>query len=299
MSAPTIAILIVNWNGLEDTLLCLDALYASEENNFEVFLVDNGSEISPEEMIASRFPKVHYIASKSNLGFAAGNNLAMTPILERNFTYLLLLNNDTLVSPGFLSPLYQTLEQNDQLNAVQPCIYFIDQPNQIWSAGGKWNKWMGDAQTITQRPSQSLFYHCDWLTGCAMLIRTTALKHTGGFNPQFFAYYEDVDLSFRLNKNKNQLAVVPNSVIWHKAGGSVRMADNKEGNLSPLVHFWNWRNRIWIMKKYQPTLLLLVNAFLLIPQFLLTCLYFIARRRWSKLNHTYKGFRDGLRDSIN
>jgi len=77
------------------------------------------------------------------------------------------------------------------------------------------------------------------------------------------------------------------------------MADNKEGNLSPLVHFWNWRNRIWIMKKYQPTLLLLVNAVLLIPQFLLTCLYFIARRRWSKLNHTYKGFRDGLRDSIN
>jgi GT2 family glycosyltransferase len=158
---------------------------------------------------------------------------------------------------------------------------------------------MGDAQTIAERPIENLFYNCDWLTGCAMLIRTTTLKHTGGFNPKFFAYYEDVDLSFRLNKNKNQLAVVPNSVIWHKAGGSVHKANNKEGNLSPLVHFWNWRNRIWVMKKYQPALLVLVNAFLLVPIFLFTCVYFIVRGRWNKLKLTCKGFWDGLSYSIN
>ena len=299
MSAPTIAILLINWNGLDDTLLCLETLYACEANNFEIFLVDNGSEIAPEKIITARFPKVHYIASELNLGFAAGNNLAIETILERNFTYLLFLNNDTLVSPGFLGPLYQALEDNPQLNAVQPCIFFKNNPHQIWSAGGKWNKWTGDAETITNIPRQNSLIQRDWLTGCAMMVRITALKHIGGFNPHFFAYYEDVELSFRLNENKNQLAFVPNSVIWHKVGGSVHLADTMEGSLNPMVHYWNWRNRIWVMKKYQPALLLLVNAFLLVPTFLFTCVYFIVRGRWNKLKLTCKGFWDGLSYSIN
>jgi GT2 family glycosyltransferase len=299
MSAPTIAILIINWNGLDDTLQCLDALYACEENNFEVFLVDNASEISPEKIITARFQKVHYIASESNLGFAGGNNLAIKTVLELGFTYILFLNNDTLTSPDFLSPLCQALEKNPQLNAVQPCIYFAHKPDQIWSAGGKWNKWKGDAETITKIPSQNELYQLDWLTGCAMMVRATALKHTGGFNPQFFAYYEDVELSFRLNENKNQLALVANSVIWHKVGGSVHLVDNTEGNLYPMVHFWNWRNRIWVMKKYQPTMLLLVNTFILIPKFIFACIYFIVRGRYNKLKLTCKGFWAGLRFSIN
>jgi GT2 family glycosyltransferase len=108
-----------------------------------------------------------------------------------------------------------------------------------------------------------------------------------------------VELSFRLNENKNQLAMVPNSIIWHKVGGSVHKSNTKEGNLNPLVHFWNWRNRIWVMKKYQSPLLLILNSLFLIPQFLFTCLYFIARGRWIKLKLTFKGFIEGIRYSIN
>jgi hypothetical protein len=81
-------------------------------------------------------------------------------------------------------------------------------------------------------------------------------------------------------------------------GGSVH-TPNKEGNLNPMVHYWNWRNRIWVMKKYQSPLLLLFNLILLIPKFIFTCSYFIARGRWNKLKLTCKGFLDGLRYSIN
>jgi GT2 family glycosyltransferase len=299
MNVNKTAILLVNWNGLQDTLDCLDSLYGCQEDNFEIFLVDNGSAISPKETITNRYPKVHYIASKVNLGFAAGNNLAIATIADLDFTYVLFLNNDTLVSPHFLRPLVQALEHNQELNAVQPCIYYAHQPKQIWSAGGKWNKWLGDSLTIKVFSNQNKLCYRDWLTGCAMMVRGTALKQLGGFNPQFFAYYEDVELSFRLNEKHNQLALVPDSVIWHKVGGSVHTLKNKEGNLSPMVHFWNWRNRIWVMKKYQSNLWLLINGVILVPQFLLTCLYFVTRGRWNKLKLTYKGFRDGIRYSIN
>ncbi|MEY4279088.1 MAG: hypothetical protein RL377_1092 [Bacteroidota bacterium] len=298
MSAPLTAIVLVNWNGLQDTIECIESLYASSDHNFEIFLVDNASTISPEQTIQSKFPKVNYIASSTNLGFTGGNNFALEHILKNHFEYVLFLNNDTILDPHFLAPLLQAFDQNPQLNAVQPCIYYHQQPTKIWSAGGKWNQWIGDAFTMNELPQNKQITYPDWITGCAMMVKTSAIQQTGGFNIPFFAYYEDVELSFRLNQDKNQLAMVPTSIIWHKVGGSVH-TPNKEGNLNPMVHYWNWRNRIWVMKKYQSPLLLLFNLILLIPKFIFTCSYFIARARWNKLKLTCKGFLDGLRYSIN
>ena len=299
MKENKIAIILVNWDGIQDTLACIESLNKCTVNNFEIFVVDNASNISPEAILTQKYPAVHFIASPINLGFAAGNNLALDKINADEYEFVLFLNNDTLVAPDFISPLRAAFENNPNIVAVQPCIFYEKAPNKIWNAGGIWNQWIGDSFSLKKNQTNNTISYCDWLTGCAILAKTATLKKLGGFDPSFFAYYEDVDLSFRLRQDGRQLAMVPKSIIWHKVGSAVQSSLGKEGKQQPLVHFWNWRNRIWVIRKYQNIVFLILNFPFLIVQLFSYSLYFITKRRWTKLKFTWKGFIAGWFDSMN
>jgi GT2 family glycosyltransferase len=226
-----------------------------------------------------------------------------------------LLNNDVAVESDFLESLVQALDENENLGAVQPLIYFHHDRTLIWNAGSSYNKWLGITKTIgyNKKDAQHTYRYQNqgdtknnqpiqniaWITGCAFMARTEILKKVGLLYEPFFIYYEDVDLSFRIQQQGYDLGYTPASVIYHIAGMSHKSSKKTaEGYVSPKVHYLNARNHIWLLKKYTnllhaPTVIIYQSLY-----YLSVTAYFILRGRWQKIKALYKGIGEGLKFGI-
>jgi len=233
---PLVAIVIVNYNGQEDTLECLESLSKTTYENKRIIVVDNGSQEPPSE-IKRRFPEVQLIELKENTGFAGGNNTALRR-LPKNTAYALLLNNDTVVKEDFLEPLVKTAESEQSIGLVCPKIYYHAKPNTLWFAGSEMRgirgvAHLGDGEVDRgQYDSQE---DVGFLTGCALLIKKSVLESVGFLDDDFFLYYEDVDYCLRASAAGYRLVYQPASVIWHK----VKQSTSKK---SGLVQFFIEKN---------------------------------------------------------
>jgi hypothetical protein len=264
-------------------------------------VVDNCSEDGSGDKLKENLSKIILLQSTKNNGFTGGNNIGMQYALEHGYENVLLLNNDVAVSSNFIEPLIQKLASHKNIAAVQPLIYFHHNHELIWNAGSKYNSLLGIPRTpqynkkdIGQQEIKKQ-KQIDWITGCAMMLKTEALKKVGLFRESFFIYYEDVDLSFRLKEAGYELAYEPSSVIYHIAGMSHKSKEKtKEGYISPKVHYLNARNRIWVLKQYTATLAIPFVVLYQIFYFFGIGFYFIFRRRWTKLEAWNKGIWDGL-----
>lgn len=254
ISKKSVAILVVNWNGLAYTKVCIKSLRKINYPNFEIILVDNSS-IAPEgEELKREFPEIHLIQASSNLGFTGGNNLGIRYALNRGVDYILLLNNDTEVEPDFLDGLVSFLDTHPEYAAVQPKIRFALDKNLIWNAGGgyfqplemSWSIGIGQ-KDIGQ---YDLARDVPWITGCAILVKSEAILEAGMLDDAFFAYYEDVEWSIRLRKKGYKLFYFPQSVIYHVAGASSTQEKTKEGKVSPFVHYLRTRNHLYLIRKH-------------------------------------------------
>src|SRR3989344_1344952 len=137
MTNKKVFIIIINFNGWPDTKECLESLSRVEYDNFEVVLIDNASKDDYGLRTTDYGLKIHEIRNKENLGFAGANNQGIKLALANNANYVLLLNNDTMVEPDFLSKLVEEAEDDESTGIVGPLICFYDDHNKIWSAGGK------------------------------------------------------------------------------------------------------------------------------------------------------------------
>ena len=136
MSAPTVCIVVLNWNRRDDTLDCLASLEGLDYPSRWTLVVDNGSTDGSAEAIERAYPAVDVIRAGENLGYAEGNNLGLREALKRGADYVLVLNNDTLVARQMLTHLVAAAEVDQQVGAAGPTIYFHEAPDIIWSAGG-------------------------------------------------------------------------------------------------------------------------------------------------------------------
>lgn len=242
-----VAVLILNWNGLEDTLACLDSLCSIDYPGFEILLIDNASTDASLQIIPEKYPDIKLLSLPENLGFVGGNNTGMTYIKENSSAeYILLLNNDTVVSPDFLTKLVQPMEMDERIGIVSPLTFYYDLPDTIWSAGGginhsNWQTWMVNiGEKVFDLVSKSV-HPVDFVTGCCLLIRKSLINEIGMLDERFFAYYEDVEWCYRALNAGKLVCLVPESKIWHKVSPEKRAA-------SPLVHYYMTRNRLLFMK---------------------------------------------------
>lgn len=244
-------IVVLNWNGREDTLACLRSLSAVDAPaGTEVLVVDNGSEDGSEAAIRGAFPTVAFLQTGSNLGFAGGNNAGIGYALDRGAEAVLLLNNDTEVDPGFLRPLVDRLETDPRAGIVGAQIAYHHDPGRLWAfGGGRFDVatgWVRHVQTeVDEAELRTRGTRHFYITGCAMLLRREVLLEVGLLSSEYFHFCEDVDLCVRAERAGWRLVVARESRLLHKVSATTRVS-------SPAFLYYNLRSRLTLVRKFGP-----------------------------------------------
>lgn len=262
MMKKQLGIIILNWNGTIDTLECLKSL---DLTNYFYFILDNGSKIEQYNLLINEIENNHIsfklatlenikleisdavniyiIRSEENYGFAMGNNLVAQQIKDI-FDYILLLNNDTVVTPGTFESMISTLTENN-LTAVTCDIRYYSNKNKLWDAGGNF-KWYGDKKNFTPKKIDCLikkgtkYIEAEYITGCAMLVACDYIREFGLFSSDFFHGEEDYNFCYLAKKRKKRIGVDLTHKIYHKVGRSLNPnKDNEKTTRSIIVHYTN------------------------------------------------------------
>jgi GT2 family glycosyltransferase len=213
-----VLVVILNWNGGDETLECLRSL--AGEPGLVVWVADNGSTDGSAERVEREFPDVRVIRHGANLGFAEGNNRALREGLARGFDRFLVLNNDARVRPGAIARLRAEAEAADA-DLAGPLVVRHPETGRIWAAGGRVDFRQNVSRLLLQdRPAEEApreTVPVDYVPGCALLITRRALERIGLFDAEYFAYMEDVDLGTRAARAGLRSVLVPDAVVEHRA----------------------------------------------------------------------------------
>ena len=247
---PEVSILILNWNGLTDTLECLASLKKIDYPNYQIIIVDNNSSGDDVNIIKKEYGDfVTVIKNSQNLGFAEGNNVGLRFIFEkRESKYVFLLNNDTTVKVDFLSQLVKVAESDESIGMVGPEIHLYDEADKIHSRGGVINLFTGwhFVGGSFHRPpyNDDSKFVLNYYSGAAVMIRTDVIKKVGSFDPDYFYYTEDVDLGYRIFQAGYKIVCARKAIIYHKEGRSVG------GNIrNPKTAYFETRNALLFVRK--------------------------------------------------
>ncbi len=223
MHEPKVVIAVLNWNGVADTLECLESLRGLRYPNFTVLVVDNGSQRPEADEIAPHLRDGSVIRCPRNLGYAGGNNVAIRRAVELNADYIWLLNNDTVVEPDCLERLVSVAESRPRLGLISPVVYDYQDRQEIKFAGT-----VLDFAAEERRHLRSLPAAGDSapsvnvaLWGTALLIRRDLIHRVGLLDERYFAYVEDMDYSVRALGAGFETMVVSDAVIYHKESRSL------------------------------------------------------------------------------
>jgi GT2 family glycosyltransferase len=252
-SVPEIAVVLLNWNQYDDTVDCLASLYGSDYPRFKVIMLDNGSSDGSGGRLAALFPRVDLIHSAVNLGFDGGNNLGIMRALNLGCDYLLLLNNDTVLDPTFLSELIEVARTDPNIGILGPKIYYYEEPDVIWWAGCRLNISPNGMFSFSQEGNGQKdmgqfdeVVDVDGAIGCAMLIKRDVIERIGLLDERFFIYHEEHDYALRAISEGYRIVFVPRAHLWHKvsrAMGGVHSVSQ--------CHLWS-RNWLLLMRNHTP-----------------------------------------------
>lgn len=218
-SLPHVGIVVLNWKRPYHTIACLKSLEGMDYPSWEAVVVDNGSGDGSPMLLRREFPEIVVIENGSNLGFAAGSNVGIAHVIGRGADYVLLLNDDTEVASDAVRLLVETGESAPAIGILGPKIYYFDQANVIWSAGGSVGKY-GQAQHLgAGQPDDGTLEEVrdvDYVTGCALLTKRKVIERVGLLDERFFAYFEETEWCARARKAGFRVVYVPQARVWHK-----------------------------------------------------------------------------------
>jgi len=274
-------IVILNWNGSNDSIDCIKSLYDLDDCEYDILLIDNASKSEQLHLLEEYFSfnfnvinesflskklesfyindlieyqhpelkaKIYFAKSLVNHGFAKGCNIGVKIANEIGYENTLLLNNDTVVEPNFLTKMLGSLLHSD---AVIPQIRFYEPKNRIWNCGGSINKFGKRKYFFNGKNVDSLInnnedFNVTFATGCCLLLKTKKFIDIGLFSEKFFFGEEDIDFSLRMLKENWNVVCNPTSIIYHKVGASLS-GDEEKQLRKACVHYLN---RFINMKKH-------------------------------------------------
>lgn len=213
-TSPRVQIILVNWNGWEDTLSCLKSLLELRYENHWITIIDNGSTDGSVARLEGRATEV--LALPKNIGFGAANNVAIRRGLAAGAEYFWVLNNDTQVQPDALQALVAVASADPYLGAVGSTLLNASSPPTTQALGGGRIRF-GRPIHITRSNAAP-----EYLCGASILLRAEAVRQTGAFDEAYFMYWEDADLSARLKAAGWRIATAKESFVTHKTSSSLR-----------------------------------------------------------------------------
>lgn len=294
-------VVLVNWNQFELTAACIRSLQETAAAQLRIVVVDNGSADDSAARLQATFgAQIDLLCQGSNLGFTGGNNAGIRFALEQEADYILLLNNDTIVAPGFLGPLVERAEAGPGVGPVTAKIYFMHDPTLLWAAGGRLNLLLGQAQNRGHgERDRGQYDHAepvDYTTGCCLLARRAVFEKVGLLDDRYFTYFEDADWCLRAREAGYTCWYEPAAHLWHWAGAASKNAKTAPGGgtTNPRVYYYMTRNNIWLLRGHAAKAMLpLAAGIFFVRHMLVYTATFVALRRWPKLQAVWHGWQDG------
>ena len=248
---PRVAIIVLNWNGAEDTLECLTSLAAVSYANHWVVVADNGSEDDSVARIRARFPSIEILENRANLGYAGGNNRAITHVMAGAPDFVLLLNNDVEVAPDFLDHMIAAAESLPNAGFLGPMTFSHGEYSAwIEALGGcYWDPERLDFRSLAHRERGDQHAGAppvllDYATGSCLLVRADVISRVGLMDEHYFLTFEESDWCYRGRELGYLSYAVPSAHIWHKVSVSFG------GIKSPLVDYFMTRNRLYFADRH-------------------------------------------------
>lgn len=245
---PLVSIVVLNWNGLEDTKICLDHIRKLTYTNYEVILVDNGSK-PQEKHYLSQLPDITYINNSINRGFTGGH---IDGLSECSGDYILLLNNDAVIKADYIDAALATFATDPSIAAVGGKAFFWNEDNPILDETNPFYSYQQiDIFTAEARMLQSdygLPQEVNNISGSAVIIKRSVINEIGYLYEPFFAYFEETDLFARIKRAGYKIIYNPKLCIWHRNGASSGASSG-----SHFFYYQIFRNRfIFAVRNFEP-----------------------------------------------
>jgi GT2 family glycosyltransferase len=252
MEEAVVYVVLLNWNGVADTLECLASLREQQHPAVKTVVVDNGSEKDEATIIEQQYPEVAVLRQGRNLGFCGGNNVGIRHAIANGADYVLILNNDTIAPPELISELMRVSGGLEKVGAVSPLIMCHPQTDLIWYAGSVWEAATAGFRHPLSYESRQKFkaseaFPTAYACGCCMLVSTEVLNRVGLMDERYFIYYDEADWCSRMKESGFECYVVPTAVLYHKVSkatpsliGTYLMARNR---LLWMKDHLTWRER--------------------------------------------------------
>lgn len=248
-----VSVVILNWNGENFLRKFLPVVVENTiQDDVEIVVADNASTDGSVEYVAKNFPKVRTIILDKNYGFAGGYNQALERV---DADYYVLLNSDVEVAVGWLSPLMSYMDGHKDVAACQPKILSYNNKSKFEYAGaaGGFIDFLGYpfcrgrilGEVEEDKGQYDTVKDVFWATGACLMIRSEVFKKLGGFDAEFFAHMEEIDLCWRMRSRNMRIICVPQGVVYHVGGGSLSVE-------SPRKTYLNFRNNLLLLYKNLP-----------------------------------------------
>ncbi|NDD57743.1 MAG: glycosyltransferase family 2 protein [Chlamydiae bacterium] len=241
-----ISIVILNWNGKQDTLECLKSLGHLNYSNYNIIVVDNGSTDDSCAVIRSEFPNVILLEQQQNLGFAAGCNVGIKKAMNDGSDAVCLLNNDTIVDSNFLTAYVTMSAKYPSIGILGAKILMYNNHNQLDHLGGMWNPAKAQFDFIGNKAEVNALQwdeqcELDYVCGAAFFVKKEVFNTIGFLEEPFFLIWEEADFCFRAKKAGFLVKSCLDAIIFHKVSASFTSKAHS-------TYFW-WRNRLyWIQR---------------------------------------------------
>lgn len=250
MQKPLVISVILNTNRKADTLECLESLHCNTYPNQKIIVLDNCSTDGSVAAIQLAYPNVEIIELTDNLGYAGNNNVGIRVAMDQGADWVFVLNEDIILQDDCIEKLVAIGGQDGRIGIIGPMVYHHDEPNVIQSAGGLLGKYWESIHLGKNELDQGQFYiphRVEWVSGCAILVRRTAIEQAGMLDKDYFIYWEETEWCIRIGRAGWKIMHVPQAKIWHK--GVSRYYQPK-----PSFTYYGTRNHLLTLVKHKAPL---------------------------------------------
>ena len=263
-TSAKVAIIVLNWNGWQDTLECAASLLKIDHPDYHIIIVDNGSSDDSVEKIKDWIkdkPAVTLLETGKNIGFAGGNNVGIRFALSKGFDYFWILNNDTVVEPDALHYMVEEMRVRPDAGICGSTILYYHDRHRIWAMGAAYNKWFAEGRHLEVNKTydkgridkyQKLERKLDYIVGASMLVSRAFLQAVGLMCEDYFLFFEEMDWAMRA-RGRYRMALAPKAVVYHKVGSSITKSEGgKQRRFNLMADYYATRNRLAFTRKYFP-----------------------------------------------